>query len=148
MKKEIVIPLKPRDLGDVDSAISTYLNNIIGTCTETDGYITRITKSKVISNIISRIQPTVFVKVKYTYENFNPTIGNMLDCDIKMMFQDGIWTEKTVDGVTICVAIPKNNVKMVWDGKRFGTLKLGDNVRVRITNVNFDGSIKKYIGTL
>jgi len=154
MKKiRIKLPLQFKDIGRLEEAVKEYvIDKFVGKCSLENGYITQINSVKIKDNIISRIQPVVLIDITLKYDNFDPKIEDVItDCNIIMMFEEGIWAEKQIsDSITICIAIPKNNVKKVWDNatRKFEGLAVGDKINVKITNVNFDGTMKKYIGSL
>lgn len=147
-----IVPVRFNQLGNIEGAVNDNISKtFVGKCTLDDGYITRIKSIQIKDNIVSRIQPVILVNVKIIYETFDPKIGDVLDCKIVMMFSEGVWTEKQIsDSISICVAIPKNNVNKEWNvsTSKFEGLEIGDQIDVRITNTHFDGIIKKYIGSL
>lgn len=146
----VSVPLDFKNVGRIKESIKEYLiNTYIGKCTLENGYITNIKKIKIQDNVISRIQPVVFVNVDFTCNVFNPNIGDVLKCKTVMMFSEGIWTEKQIgESTSICVAIPRSNIQNKWNTDKFEGIDIGDLINVKITNVNYDGILKKYIGSL
>jgi len=139
----IIVPIEFGKLSYYESQVFEYVNNkYLGSCTNTHGYIVKIINVNILNNIISRSQPTVLFQVQITVLLFNPSVGDIVKCNVVKLFSEGIWTEIKVETITVCLAIPKNNIKGMRD------IQIGENLDVKISNVHFDGKINKYIGTL
>lgn len=143
-----IIPVSFSQLSDPMKIITETLSSqFLGKCDELHGYCVAIKNIEVISNIISRSQPVVLYNVEYHPQYFNPCIGESVETRIVLMFSEGLWTEKTFNNIPIGIAVPRVHTHMEWNSSThaFGTFKVGDDIKVKILSIFFDGSVKKYI---
>lgn len=151
-KMAVIVPVSFKEISDWENSIKNYIiEKYVGNCTLEKGYITEITKISINDNVISRIEPVILVNVEVEYETFNPQKGDVLECKVTMMFSEGIWTEKQAgESTNVCIAIPKNNISREWNKttNTFQGISIDDVIKVKVTNIHFDGTMKKYIGSL
>jgi DNA-directed RNA polymerase subunit E'/Rpb7 len=86
--EKVVVP--PCQLGDISGTIHQYTRSKVSTCSEQYGYIKSIESVRYGSNMISRTSGDCVFTVTYTANCVKPVIGEVVDCQVIMVFAEGI----------------------------------------------------------
>ena len=87
-----LIVLSPSELHNVDSTIHAHLDNKIGSCEKTFGYIVSIESVAPYGNpVISKITGNCIFQITYTFNTLKPEVGQEYATRVVRIFPDGLF---------------------------------------------------------
>jgi DNA-directed RNA polymerase subunit E'/Rpb7 len=97
------IIIAPQELSNVRDYIRKKLEQIIGTCTENDGYVIGIKSIdfKSLTNVVSRVSGNCIYNVKYTISTLKPDVEHVYGVLVNQVFSQGIFCQ--YNGIQIIV---------------------------------------------
>ncbi len=153
LKLKLLVEISPEYMiKNINSYIQQELyNKYKGNCYKNIGYIIDILDYKLEDNYINDINNKLVFVTKCNVKTLKPVIGKYIDCKITMIFNHGIFCEKS----NLKLLIPVTNLNSYhFDNKKKnfskpGTiLKKDDIISVKITNIRYNKHNFNCIGIL
>lgn len=124
------VVIAPCQLGDISGTIRQYTRTKVSTCSEQYGYIKSIESVRYGSNMISRTSGDCVFTVTYTANCVKPVIGEVVDCQVIMVFAEGI----LVTHETMHIIVPEVHQP------------IGSHIKVEIVSIRYEQSKYQCVG--
>ena len=126
-----------------------------GTCTQKNGYIIEILEIKKINNNIINEYGNLFFNTTCKTEILKPSVGNILNFTVNMIFNHGIFANLNNLKVLIPQSLLGNthdyddlNKVYISKNDEYSNIKIDDGISVKITDLRYLNKNYSCIGTL